>query len=187
MDGGGKGPEKEAASITESRSSWGSLSNTSGLSKTVLIGSLLVGDADGLSASFFSAFGVLRFFRPCFLIVLFEGAIHVLADAFQVLVLGVFGVSGRIEWSLAIAGTAEDVEQSAPEGSGISPVVLWGSFRHLFFSPLQRVPCSFVVAIASELDRFLRNNPHFIQHRFQSKGIFAEEKRKFLRCRHFSS
>lgn len=44
--------------------------------------SWLVGDADGLSAAFFSAFGVLRFFRPCFLIVLFGGAIHVLADGF---------------------------------------------------------------------------------------------------------
>ena len=69
------------------------------------------------------------------------------------------------------------LKQSAPEGAGISPVALGGSFKHFFFSPLQRFPCSFVVAIASELDRLLRSDLHFVQHRFQSKGIFVEEKR----------
>ena len=115
---------------------------------------------------------------------MFEGAIHVLADAFQVLVLGVFGVSGWIEWGLAIAGTAEDVEQSAPEGAGISPVALYGSLRHFFFFLFNGFYV-FVVAIASELDRFLRNKPHFVQHHFQSQGILR--KGGILRCGHFSS
>lgn len=90
--------------------------------------------------------------------------------------LASLGVSGRIKRALAIVGAAEDVEQSAPEGTGISPVALCGSFRHLFFSPLQRVLCSFVVAV----DRFLRNNPHFVQHRFQSQSIFLFTKILFV-------
>lgn len=123
-----------------------------------------------------------RFSRPCFLIVLFEGAIHhVLADAFQVLVLGVSGVLGRIEWGLAIDGAAEDVEQSAPKGDGVSPIVLCGSFRHFFFSLLQRFLCFVVVvAGASELDRFLRNKMYSVQHRFQSQGIFLFTKILFV-------
>ena len=88
--------------------------------------------------------------------------------------------------ALAIVGAAEDVEQSAPEGSGISPVALWGSFRHFFFSPLQRFFCSFVVAVASELDRFLRNSPHFVQHRFQSQGIFLFRQDSFRLKERFS-